>query len=192
MEIIETPYPLTRRCEGEKKPRAKINMPLIKAVIAEEGMLTRLEVNGFKNLVDFSLDFGPYTCIAGPNGVGKSNIFDAIQFLSLLTSYPINEAALQIRNSGEDTGYIEDLFFRGSDDKARRLEFAAEMIVDRKVSDDFGREAEANSTFLRYEVAFRFERPSAITGPLGGLVLEKETLRADYLWRCLASFEVSA
>ena len=140
-------------------------------------MLTRLEVNGFKNLVDFSLDFGPYTCIAGPNGVGKSNIFDAIQFLSLLTSYPINEAALQIRNSGEDTGYIEDLFFRGSDDKARRLEFAAEMIVDRKVSDDFGREAEANSTFLRYEVAFRFERPSAITGPLGGLVLEKETLR---------------
>ena len=42
-------------------------------------MLTRLKSNGFKNLVDFSLDFGPYTCIAGPNGVGKSNIFDAIQ-----------------------------------------------------------------------------------------------------------------
>ena len=30
-------------------------------------MLTKLEVKGFKNLVDFSLDFGPYTCIAGPN-----------------------------------------------------------------------------------------------------------------------------
>ena len=140
-------------------------------------MLTKLEVNGFKNLVNFSLDFGPYTCIAGPNGVGKSNIFDAIQFLSLLTSYPINEAALQIRNSGEDTGYIEDLFFRGSAEGTKRLEFAAEMIVDRKVTDDFGREAKANSTFLRYEVAFRFEPPSAITGPLGGLVLEKEVLR---------------
>ena len=46
-------------------------------------MLTRLEVNGFKNLVDFALDFGPYTCIAGPNGVGKSNIFDAIRFFVL-------------------------------------------------------------------------------------------------------------
>ena len=47
-------------------------------------MLTRLEANGFKNLVDFALDFGPYTCIAGANGVGKSNIFDAIRFVSLL------------------------------------------------------------------------------------------------------------
>ena len=77
-------------------------------------MLTKLEVNGFKNLVDFSLDFGPYTCIAGPNGVGKSNIFDAIQFLSLLTEYTIEQAALQVRNSGEDTGDIADLFFQGN------------------------------------------------------------------------------
>ena len=49
-----------------------------------------------------------------------------------MTSYSINEAALQIRNSGEDTGYIEDLFFRETYDEAKRLEFAAEMIVDRR------------------------------------------------------------
>ena len=47
--------------------------------------------NGFKNLVDFALDFGPYTCIAGANGVGKSNIFDAIRFLSLLTEHTMND-----------------------------------------------------------------------------------------------------
>ena len=140
-------------------------------------MLTKLEVNGFKNLMNFSLDFGPYTCIAGPNGVGKSNIFDAIQFLSLLTEYTINQAALQIRNSGEDTGDIADLFFRGSNEQDKRLELAAEMIVDREVTDDFGREAEASSSFLRYELAFRYEQPSASAGPLGGLVLEKEELR---------------
>ena len=140
-------------------------------------MLTRLEVNGFKNLVDFSLDFGPYTCIAGPNGVGKSNIFDAIRFLSLLTTHPINEAAVNIRNSGEDTGDIADLFFRGSDDADKRLEFAAEMIVNGKVTDDFGREAPAASSFLRYEVTFHYEQPSATTGYLGGLVLEKEVLK---------------
>ena len=139
-------------------------------------MLTRLEVNGFKNLIDFSLDFGPYTCIAGPNGVGKSNIFDAIQFLSLLTECTISQAALQVRNSGEDTGDIADLFFRGMDEGEKRLEFAAEMIVDGKVVDDFGREAKAPSSFLRYELAFRYEQPSAITGPLGGLVLEREVL----------------
>ena len=139
-------------------------------------MLTRLEVNGFKNLVDFALDFGPYTCIAGPNGVGKSNIFDAIRFLSLLTECTINQAALQIRHAGEDTGDIADLFFSGNGERHERIEFAAEMIVGRRVSDDFGRKVEPSSSFLRYEVAFRYEAPSAATGPLGGLVLEREEL----------------
>jgi len=140
-------------------------------------MLTRLEVNGFKNLVDFSLDFGPYTCIAGPNGVGKSNIFDAIRFLSLLTECTINEAALQIRNAGEETGDIADLLFYGGGQRADRMEFAAEMIVTEKVRDDFGREAAASSSFLRYEVAFRYEPPSPAGGLLGGLTLEREELR---------------
>lgn len=140
-------------------------------------MLTRLEVNGFKNLVDFSLDFGPYTCIAGPNGVGKSNIFDAIRFLSLLTECTINEAALQIRNAGEDTGDIADLFCADGDGRVDRIELAAEMIVGKDVKDDFGREAEASSSFLRYEIAFRYELPSPSTGPLGGLILEREELR---------------
>ena len=140
-------------------------------------MLTRLEVNGFKNLVDFALDFGPYTCIAGPNGVGKSNIFDAIRFLSLLTECTINEAALQIRSAGEEAGDIADLFFSGSGERHERIEFAAEMIVGRSVSDDFGRNVEASSSFLRYEVGFRYELPSLATGPLGGLVLEREELR---------------
>lgn len=50
-------------------------------------MLTRIEVHGFKNLLNLSIDFGPFTCIAGENGTGKSNVFDAIQFLSFsLTS----------------------------------------------------------------------------------------------------------
>ena len=56
-------------------------------------MLTRLEADGFKNLLDFELDLGPYSCIAGPNAVGKSNIFDVIEFLSLLAEHPFMEAA---------------------------------------------------------------------------------------------------
>ena len=39
-------------------------------------MLTRFKVSGFKNLVDTDVRFGPFTCIAGANGVGKSNLFD--------------------------------------------------------------------------------------------------------------------
>ncbi len=139
-------------------------------------MLTRLEVDGFKNLVDFSLDFGPYTCIAGPNGAGKSNIFDAIRFLSLLTDHTINEAALQIRNAGEETGNIQDLFFFDIKKSNLYMRFLAEMIVSKNVRDDFGREAEASSSFLQYEIVFQYAEPSPTTGFLGGLLLEKESL----------------
>ena len=138
-------------------------------------MLTRLEASGFKNLVDFHLDFGPYTCIAGPNGVGKSNVFDAIRFLSLLTEHTINDAARSIRvtPSNDNTGDLAGIFFG----QERRFKLAAEMIVARKVSDDFGRPAQATSSFLRYEVGFRYEEPSSAAGPFGGLVLEQEELR---------------
>ena len=68
-------------------------------------MLTRLEVDGFKNLINFSIDFGVFNCIAGLNGVGKSNIFDAIKFLSLLSEKSILDAALAIR----DTEFSEPL-----------------------------------------------------------------------------------
>lgn len=140
-------------------------------------MLTRLEVDGFKNLVGFALDFGPYTCIAGPNGAGKSNLFDAIRFLSLLTEFPINEAALKIRSGDGETGNIQDLLAYGSRECPMR--FVAEMIVDKNVRDDFGREAHASSSFLRYEISFRYEEPSPNAGFLGGLQLKKEKL--DYI-----------
>ena len=39
-------------------------------------MIIRLKVNGFKNLVDVDVRFGPFTCIAGVNGVGKHLLFD--------------------------------------------------------------------------------------------------------------------
>jgi predicted ATPase len=61
-------------------------------------MLTRLRVSGFKNLVDVDLRFGSFTCIAGANGVGKSNLFDAIGFLSALAELPLMEAARSIRD----------------------------------------------------------------------------------------------
>jgi AAA15 family ATPase/GTPase len=63
-------------------------------------MLTRLKVNGFKNLVDIDVALGPFTCIAGANGVGKSNLFDAITFLSALAEKPLMEAALSVRSEG--------------------------------------------------------------------------------------------
>lgn len=62
-------------------------------------MLTRLEVSGFKNLRDVRLDLGPFTCIAGENGVGKSNVLDAIEFLSSMTEMSFGEAAQALQGS---------------------------------------------------------------------------------------------
>ena len=35
-------------------------------------------------VTDVDISFGPFTCTAGANGVGKSNLLDAIVFLSAL------------------------------------------------------------------------------------------------------------
>lgn len=141
-------------------------------------MLTRIEVDGFKNLLDFAVDFGPFTCIAGPNGVGKSNVFDAIRFLSLLADRTLLEAALEIRGNEADSSDIRDLFWCSGQQRRSDFRIAAEMIINPGVVDDFGRPAEATSTFLRYEVKIGFEAPEYL-GTLGRLVLLSETL--DYI-----------
>src|SRR5437868_842788 len=73
-------------------------------------MLTRLRVRGFKNLLDLDVRFGPFTCLAGANGVGKSNLFDAIRFLHLLSKNPIMEAVRNVRDSGGRSAEPGELF----------------------------------------------------------------------------------
>ena len=140
-------------------------------------MLTRLEVDGFKNLHGLEIDFGPFTCIAGENGAGKSNVFDAIEFLSLLSSRSLMEAAQEVRSTRDDRpGDPKDLFWRGAAEGGRLMRLAAEMIVPQSVDDDFGRPAEASITFLRYEVDIGYEPASGLE-KIGRLVLVREWLR---------------
>lgn len=142
-------------------------------------MLTRLEATGFKNLLGFSADFGPYTCIAGLNAVGKSNIFDVIEFLSALADMSFIEAAQSLRgDAGQAPADISSLFSRRADDTYRDMQLAVECIVDAQVTDDFGREATAQSTFLRYEISLRFLPPEdqQVHSPYGMVQLLREDL----------------
>lgn len=141
----------------------------------ESALLTRLEVDGFKNLIGFSAEFGPFTCIAGPNGVGKSNVFDAIQFLSLLADNTLIESAQRLRGATKDTADIRDLFWTDGGVYSEEIRIAAEMIVNKDVVDDFGRQAKASSTFLRYEITLGYEGPGT-GGKFGRLVLRSEDL----------------
>ena len=138
-------------------------------------MLTRLEVDGFKNLLNFEIDFGPFNCIAGANGVGKSNIFDVIQFLSLLADNTLMEAALYIRGTDPETADLRELFWTDSISRTNSFRIAAEMIVEPEVYDDFGRPSESSSTYLRYEIRIGYEGPT-YKGTLGRLVLLSEKL----------------
>ncbi len=48
----------------------------------EGGMITRIEIDGFKSFLNFELDVPPLLALIGPNASGKSNFFDALTFLS--------------------------------------------------------------------------------------------------------------
>lgn len=140
-------------------------------------MLTRLEVNGFKNLFDVAVDFGVYTCIAGPNAVGKSNLFDAIEFISLLSNTTFLDAAQNLRVAGDRVGDPRTLFWLDGSGRYENMKLAVEMIVSPNVEDDFGQPATATSTFLRYEVELAYEAPTAkISGRFGNIRLVRESL----------------
>ena len=141
-------------------------------------MLTRLKINGFKNLVDVDIHFGPFTCIAGANGVGKSNLFDAIRFLSALADISFLEAAHLVRDEEGLSVDIRGLFHRVGNKHAEKMSFEAEMIVPAKGSDNLGQLAEATTTFLRYKLELSY-RQDVISHGMGNLELVHESL--DYI-----------
>jgi hypothetical protein len=94
-------------------------------------MLTHLEANNLKNLIGFAADFGAFTCLAWPNAVGKSNVFDAIRFLSLQADHTLMDAALAVRGTDRDTTDLVDLFGTDGLNRARRFSLAEPSILDR-------------------------------------------------------------
>jgi hypothetical protein len=143
-------------------------------------MLTRLKVCGFKNLVDVDVYFGPFTCVAGANAVGKSNLFDAIHFLSALADRPLIDAALSVRAEGGRSTDVKSLFHRVGKDFDREMSFVAEMIVPNEGWDDFGQRAEADNTFLQYSVTIAYREDDDDLNSLGSLELKKEELIRIY------------
>ena len=138
-------------------------------------MLTRLKVSGFKNLVDVDVRFGPFTCVAGTNAVGKSNLFDAIRFLSALADKPLVNAAMSIRDDGGRTADLRSLFHSIGNDHDEEMSLEAEMLIPRDGVDDLGQKAKASTTFLRYAVTLSY-RAGEDFQSLGSLELIKEEL----------------
>ncbi len=138
-------------------------------------MLTRLKIDGFKNLVGVDVRFGPFTCIAGANGIGKSNLFDAIRFLSRCAGSTLLEAAMSVRDDSARANDVRGLFHRVGDQVAPKMRFEAEMVVPAEAVDDLGQAGRAAITFLKYTLVIRHRTdlpPAMSSTPLE--ILEEE------------------
>ena len=133
-------------------------------------MITRLEITGFKSFDKFSIDLAPFVVVAGVNGAGKSNLFDAIQLLSRLAEMDIRTAF-----SGQ-RGEAYELFAQNTDGTyAQYMEFSVEMLLDRRVRDTWGSEADLTYTRQRYTLSI--ERRMDKRG-IERLFVRKEELHA--------------
>ena len=132
-------------------------------------MLVALSVKNFKSIKQARVRFGPFTCFVGHNGVGKSNLFDAIYFLSRLAERDVSEAAARVRHTTVDGHSPLDLIF--ARDSRRMIELSADMIVPDEVTDDFNQPARPSTTLLRYELKLRHASES------DRLVIQHESLK---------------
>ncbi len=79
----------------------------------EQLYISKLSLIQFKNYAEASLEFSPrINCFVGDNGVGKTNLLDAIHYLSLTKSFFNNSDQQNIRH-GEDAFIIQGDFIRG-------------------------------------------------------------------------------
>ena len=108
-------------------------------------MITKIKIDGFKSFQNFEMTVTPLTVVAGTNASGKSNLFDALQLLSRLAEEDLKTAFNEQRGNPKElfTQYDEEHY-------ATEMSFTVELLVNRKVKDNWGREYELNSTRLRY------------------------------------------
>ncbi len=79
--------------------------------------LQKISVVNFKNISSQTFDFQEkINCFVGNNGVGKTNVLDAIYYLSFAKSY-FNPVALQNIKHGEDFFMIEGSYILGNRDE---------------------------------------------------------------------------
>ncbi len=131
-------------------------------------MITRMKITGFKNIVDLDVRFGPFTCVAGANGVGKSNLFDVIMFLSALADKTLIEAAMSVRGEGGRVADVRHLFHRSGPKYVDKMTFEVEIFIPHQGVDDYGQMAQASITSLRYALclAYRPDQGNSSTGKL--------------------------
>lgn len=133
-------------------------------------MLTRVEIDGFKTFENFAVELRPFSAIVGPNASGKSNLFDALKFLSLLSQHDIRTAMQGLR------GEPEELFRLTAAGPCTVMRFAIDVALDATGRDGFGKDYTVNARRLRYELSL--EMKSDLDGRPRGIFVSHEACRA--------------
>lgn len=87
----------------------------------------QIKISGFKSIADIELnELAPYSVFAGANGSGKSNFFDALQFISAVISLGATKALRKFN------GYEQVHCFKNRKDKARTFSASFDLVLSNK------------------------------------------------------------
>ncbi|OPG14558.1 AAA family ATPase [Microbispora sp. GKU 823] len=123
-------------------------------------MITRIEIDGFKSFENFALDLPPFLVLIGTNASGKSNLLDALNFVSVAATRGVDAAVAEVR--GDARGLFRR---RGDGTRVDRMRFALEFLLGELPAHLHNR--------WRYEIEFVWSVPE---NALEGIVAEKQRL----------------
>ncbi|MFT5647867.1 MAG: putative ATPase [Aureispira sp.] len=131
-------------------------------------MITRIKINGFKTFKNFEIEFSPFTLIAGANGSGKSNLFDALFLLRDLIQKDLKTTFTEQRGEARElfTQYSNGLY-------ETTMSFEVELLLDTVIEDSWGNQEKLKFTRLCYGITIKREEDE---NGIENLFIEKEYL----------------
>lgn len=151
-------------------------------------MITYIYINGFKAFKDFEVYLSPLTVIAGTNASGKSNLFDAMSFLSSLAA---GMSLPEVMNGKRGEG--DELFTQYHDGtRALEMTFKVDLLLKANYSDEFKQKGKLDNPRLRYELTIK--RNKDVIGDDRYFIADeslKPILRKDDIWMAALSDHVN-
>lgn len=110
-------------------------------------MITSIEIDGFKSLRNFKMEFRKgLNVLAGPNGSGKTNILQALEFLNYLTKGSVRNAVEFCSDS------FGDIFYRGGEALIKFKILGYDNFSDLRIEDEEVVLVEPNDYAVAFEI----------------------------------------
>jgi predicted ATPase len=101
-------------------------------------MIRRVKINGYKSFNNLDLELKPLSIIFGPNASGKSNLLDALHFLSQAVTQKNLKSAFD-----DHRGLPLESFYRGNNGASRKGDLQFTIEVDVELSDTVIKQVES-------------------------------------------------